>query len=215
MTNNAGSRTQPMSELTRQVDSTDGPKQDRSRVTRSALLNAAVGSLAESGWVASTVTVIAERAGVSRGAAQHHFPTREDLFIAAVEHVAEERAAHLQALVAQPDVTLTTEEVVTTVVEIYSGTLFKAALALWTASASEPHLRERVIPLETRIGRDVHTVTVQLLGADTSKPGVKESIQATLDLARGLGLSNLLTDDSKRRGPIIKQWATMLDQAIR
>lgn len=215
MTNPTRSQSGAVGEASQPVEDVDGPKQDRSRATRSALLNAAVGSLAESGWVASTVSVIAERAGVSRGAAQHHFPTREDLFIAAVEHVAEERAANLQALVAWPDVELTTEEVVATVVEIYSGVLFKAALALWTASASEPQLRERVIPLETRIGRDVHSVTVQLLRADTSKPGVKESIQATLDLARGLGLSNLLTDDSKRRGPIIKQWATMLDQAIR
>lgn len=192
----------------------NGPKQDRSRATRSALLNAAVDSLAESGWAASTVSVIAERAGVSRGAAQHHFPTREDLFIAAVEHVASERAAYLKSLIEAPGATLTTEQVVQTVVELYSGPLFRAALALWTASASEPHLRERVVPLETRIGREVHYVTVQLLDADESKPGVKESIQATLDLARGLGLSNLLTDDHQRRGPIIKQWAKMLESTL-
>ena len=67
------------------------PQQDRSRATRSRLLEAAVACLAEVGWSGSTVAVVAERAGVSRGAAQHHFPTREALFIAAVEHVAEQR----------------------------------------------------------------------------------------------------------------------------
>src|SRR5690348_17797036 len=74
------------------------PKQDRSRATRQRLLEAAVACLAEHGWAGSTVSVVAERAGVSRGAAQHHFPTREDLFTAAVEYVAEERSTALRAL---------------------------------------------------------------------------------------------------------------------
>jgi AcrR family transcriptional regulator len=51
------------------------PQQDRSRVTRKRLLEATVRCLAELGWSGTTVLVVAERAGVSRGAAQHHFPT--------------------------------------------------------------------------------------------------------------------------------------------
>ena len=48
------------------------------------------------GWSGSTVAVVAERAGVSRGAAQHHFPTREDLVTSAVEYVTDERLALLR-----------------------------------------------------------------------------------------------------------------------
>ena len=40
--------------------------------------------------------MVAERAGVSRGAAQHHFPTREALFTAALEHVTRVRAEELR-----------------------------------------------------------------------------------------------------------------------
>lgn len=58
------------------------PKQDRSRATRRRLLEATIDCLVESGWAATTVSVVAERAGVSRGATQHHFPTREDLITA-------------------------------------------------------------------------------------------------------------------------------------
>ena len=86
---------------------------------------------------------------------------------------------------------------------------------LWVASAAEPQLREEIVPLEARIGREIHQVTVELLGADESAPGVRESIQATLDLARGLGLANLLTDDHRRREPIVAQWASMLDATLR
>ena len=53
-----------------------------------------------------------------------------------------------------------------------------------------------------------------LLGADESVPGVREAVQATLDLARGLGLADTLTDDSRRRDRIIAQWAVMLDTAL-
>ena len=191
------------------------PQQDRSRATRSRLLEAAVACLAEIGWSASTVLVVAERAGVSRGAAQHHFPTREDLFVAAVEHVAAERSLALRQMVAVGGRDrLPTQQVVELMVELYSESTFRAALVLWVASASEPKLREKVVPLETKLGRDVHRVAVDLLGADERRPGVREAVQATLDMARGLGLANLLTDDRRRRRPIIAQWATMLDSVV-
>lgn len=191
------------------------PQQDRSRATRSALLEAAVACLAEVGWSASTVSVVAERAGVSRGAAQHHFPTREALFVAAVEHVASERSEAIRAFGADRDVRpLPTSEVVELVVDLYCSPMFRSALALWTASAAEPSLREQVVPLEARLGREVHRVTVDLLDADESVPGVRELIQGTLDMARGLGLADLLTDDSARRGRIVAEWSRTLDLVL-
>lgn len=192
------------------------PQQDRSRATRSALLEAAVASLAEVGWSASTVTVVAERAGVSRGAAQHHFPTREALFVAAVDHVASQRSAEVRAVGAtRGEEPLSTHEVVELVVDLYTGTMFRAALALWTASAAEPSLRDQVVPLEARLGREVHRVTVELLGADETRPGVRELVQATLDMARGLGLADLLTDDSARRSRIAAAWSRTLEETLR
>jgi hypothetical protein len=50
---------------------------------------------------------------------------------------------------------------------------------------------------------------------DEQVTGVRETVQATLDLARGLGLANLLTDDGGRRAGIARQWAAMLDAALR
>lgn len=191
------------------------PKQDRSRATRARLLEAAVSCLAEVGWSGSTVSVVAERAGVSRGAAQHHFPTRESLFVAAVEHVSTQRHAEVRVWRAEAsDRAPSTREVVETVVGLYTSELFRAALALWVTSASEPQLRELVVPLETRIGRDVHRLTVDLLAVDEERPGVREAIQATLDLARGLGLADLLTDDGPRRQRIVAQWADQLDAVL-
>ncbi|MEU9730751.1 TetR/AcrR family transcriptional regulator [Streptomyces sp. NPDC048002] len=189
------------------------PKQDRSRATRQRLLEAAVACLAEHGWAGSTVSVVAERAGVSRGAAQHHFPTREDLFTAAVEYVAEERSTALRDLFPQGAVQ-DRRAVVAALVDLYTGPLFRAALHLWVAASNEEQLRPRVTELEARVGRETHRIAVELLGADESAPGARESVQGLLDMARGLGLANLLTDDRGRRQRVVAQWADLLDDAL-
>jgi AcrR family transcriptional regulator len=189
------------------------PRQDRSRATRARLLESAITCLADLGWSASTVAVVAEHAGVSRGAAQHHFPTREALFTAALEHVTRERGEQMRRELGAgpaPD----TRAIVEMVFGLFTGTFFRAALMLWVAAASDDVLREQVVPLEARIGREVHRVLVELLGVDEQEPGVRETVQATLDLARGLGLANLLTDDGSRRRRITRQWALVLDATL-
>ncbi|WDV52509.1 TetR/AcrR family transcriptional regulator [Streptomyces coeruleorubidus] len=189
------------------------PKQDRSRATRQRLLEAAVACLAEHGWAGSTVSVVAERAGVSRGAAQHHFPTREDLFTAAVEYVAEERSTALRALFPE-GAAGDRHAVVAALVDLYTGPIFRAALHLWVAASNEDQLRPRVTELESRVGRETHRIAVDLLAADESVPGVRETVQGLLDMARGLGLANLLTDDAARRERVVEQWAGLLEEAL-
>ncbi|WP_180218318.1 TetR/AcrR family transcriptional regulator [Streptomyces albus] len=175
------------------------------------MLESAVTCLAELGWSGSTVTVVAEHAGVSRGAAQHHFPTREDLFTAAVEYVAEKRSRALREL----PTPASTHAAVETLVGLYTGPLFRAALHLWVAASNEPQLAARVTALEARIGRETHRMALELLGADERGPGVRETVQGLLDMARGLGLANLLTDDTARRRRVVAQWARLVEDALR
>lgn len=191
------------------------PQQNRSRATRARLLESAITCLAELGFTASTVAVVAEHAGVSRGAAQHHFPTRESLFTAALEHVTRERGEQMRRELAERRTEMDTRAIVELVFDLFTGTFFRAALMLWVAAAADAPLRDQVVPLEARIGREVHRVVVDLLGVDEQLPGVRETVQATLDLARGLGLANLLTDDRSRRDGIAGQWAKVLDATLR
>jgi AcrR family transcriptional regulator len=192
------------------------PQQDRGWATRSRLLESAVTCLAELGWSGATVSVVAARAGVSRGATQHYFPTREDLFTAALDHMADVRLAEILREAARLPAggDHRTRNVVRLLVGLYTGPLFRAALQVWAAAATSAELRDLVLPLEARLGREAHKAAIALLGVDESRPGVHEAVQATLDLARGLGLADTLTDDSRRREHIVGQWAAMLDEAI-
>jgi len=190
-------------------------EQERSRVTRKRLLEAAIDCLAELGWSGVTMSVVAARAGVSRGASQHHYRTRDDLVTAAVDHVFPARMQEIRRRAARvPKGRHRTDAIVAMLAGLYTSPIFRAALQLWVAAASDEKLRAQVVPLEARLGREVHRFTVELLGADERKEGVRETVQATLDLLRGLALANLLTDDSARRRKILRQWARLLDEAL-
>jgi hypothetical protein len=110
--------------------------------------------------------------------------------------------------------TARTHAVVAELVDLYTGPLFRAALQLWVAASYEAQLGARVTVLEARIGRETHRMAVDLLGADEAVPGVREAVQGLLDMARGLGLANLLTDDSARRERVVAQWSRILDEAL-
>ena len=192
------------------------PQQDRSRATRQRLLEASVESLAEVGYAATTVSVVAARAGVSRGAAQHHFPTRADLFAAAVEYMTEVRLAEIRAQAgALPSGAGRTEAIVGMLADVYTGPLFRAALHLWVAASTEEALRQQIVRLESHVGRQAHRALLEVLDISERTPGVRETVQGVLDMARGLGLADLLTDDSARRRGVVRQWSRILDQALR
>lgn len=62
-------------------------QQTKSERTRATILGAAIDCFYELGYFNTTTENIARKAGVSRGAMLHHFPTRSDLIMAAVEHL--------------------------------------------------------------------------------------------------------------------------------
>lgn len=103
---------------------------------------------------------------------------------------------------------------VAALVDLYTGPLFRAALHLWVAASDEEQLRPRVTELEARVGRETHRIAVELLAADESRPGVRETVQGLLDMSRGLGLANLLTNDGGRRERVVAQWGLLLDEAL-
>ncbi|RKN17036.1 TetR/AcrR family transcriptional regulator [Micromonospora musae] len=187
------------------------PRQERSRATQARLLEATVECLVEHGWAGTTTTLVAARAGVSRGAQLHHYPTKAALVTAAVGHLAERRAAELRAEAAALPIGPQRLDRVIDLLEVaFTGPLFVAALELWVAARTDPELRRALIPLEARVGREMHRLTVALLDVDERRQGVRETVQATLDLLRGLGVANLLTDDSVRRAALLNTWKRRL-----
>jgi AcrR family transcriptional regulator len=118
---------------------------ERSATTREALVRAAIDVICELGYAATTTTLIAERAKVTRGAVQHHFGSREDFILAVIDSA-------LKALNFDVNIDefrgLPLEKRVSTLVDryrnVYSQRFFIATLDIWMGVRDEPELAEKL-----------------------------------------------------------------------
>ena len=62
-----------------------GLQQAKSARAREGICSATIRSLAEVGYAETSIIRVAQMAGFSKGAVQHHFPTKEDLIAATVD----------------------------------------------------------------------------------------------------------------------------------
>ena len=63
----------------------------KSAATRSQIISAAIRCIVESSYSKTTMMKISEKAGLSRGATLHHFPSKMDIIRAAVDYIHEKR----------------------------------------------------------------------------------------------------------------------------
>ena len=191
------------------------PQEERTRAMRQRLLEATLQCLVEHGWSGTSTTLVSQRAGVSRGAQLHHFPTKNHLLLHGVLHIATVRRDELaEAAAALPPGERRTRQVLELLGEHFTADVFAAALELWVAARTDAQLLAAVEPLERQTGRETHRLTVEMLDVDETQPGARELVQATLDLIRGLGLANTISDDHVRRARILDRWAEVLDAQL-
>jgi len=82
-------------------DMTLGKQAQKSKNTREKILNSAISLIKEGGFSAASASRIAERAGITWGAAQHHFGSKEEILdaVMAISHekfIARVSAPHLR-----------------------------------------------------------------------------------------------------------------------
>lgn len=173
-----------------------GPRrtqQERSTETRARLLDAAFGCLLDSGYGATTVGAVQQRAGVARGTLLHHFPTRSALMAGVVEDVVERRLELVSSGAtgeAADGPQRSWDEIVDLVWRELQGPAFAVALELWVAARTDEALREALLPLQEKIFRTVHRGVTSLVGED--HPRAPLLVQFTIDLLTGSHLAGIL-----------------------
>jgi AcrR family transcriptional regulator len=125
---------------------------ERTATTRSKLLDAAVESLVELGYARTSTIEVARRAGVSRGAMLHHFPSKQSLLVAACDHSIERHADEVRAVVgAVPEDGDRVGVVIDLLWGIMRGPTFAAPFELTAAARTDPELRPVVAAMGLRI----------------------------------------------------------------
>jgi AcrR family transcriptional regulator len=146
----------------------DRQVQARSLATRAALLDAALESLVERGYAATTTIETARRAGVSRGAQLHHFPTRAQLLTAAVEHLLERRLAEFRDALATTDPeTDRLDAAIDLAWSMFEGPVFAAWVELWIAARTDPELAATVTAMDRRFTVESRAMFLEMFPAET------------------------------------------------
>lgn len=125
---------------------------ERSAGTRQLLLDAAIATLHEQGYAATTTILVAEKAGVSRGAMLHQFRTKADLMTYVVEAVFEEeldRYDEKLGEIADPQKKLLAYPQI--VWEVLSRPSGVAVLEILQGSRSDAELAQKLAPVQDRI----------------------------------------------------------------
>jgi AcrR family transcriptional regulator len=189
------------------------PVQKRAWDTRTRILEAAVACLAEEGYAEATTSRIQARAGVSRGSLLHQFPSKDDLLIAAVHHLAAARTADLeeQGRRTAGDV----DAAVETLWDTLHGPLFAATLELWIAAKNNPELAAVLSPREHELGRAIRGVVAKLFGPElASRPGFPDLMSLLLSSMRGVALTYTFERRDHRKDPHLALWKRMARTAL-
>lgn len=174
--------------------------------TRAALLDATIDCLVELGYARTSMQEICLRAGVSKGAAQHHFTDKAELMAAAVEHLMTKR---ITALTASLDGLPRGAEAIPAAVDMlwagYSGALATASTELWVAARTDPALKAAIRPVDRAMGRTA-LQSILALAEDLPADEVETLFWLTVNLTRGLALDAELGGAPARRKQLLEEW---------
>jgi len=190
------------------------PQQDRSRLTRERLVEAAIECLAEMGYAATSTNAVCERAGLSRGAQLHHFPSKHELLVGAVEHLLLSQIAQIQA---DLDAVRTAPDPVRAVVDriwaSFCGPLYYAAAEVWMAARTDPALHAVVYSAERRMGHEIHGAFHDIFPSPVgASPGFDEALNTAIYLMRGLAMTRILRQDPIEEDRILSLCTSLLKQ---
>lgn len=190
-------------------------QQQRRDETRRALLDAAVESLIEVGFARTTTLEVQRRAEVSRGALLHHFPSKAELLVAAIAHLAEMRAAQLKQLAAGlPEGRARTDAVLGLLWQCFSGAFFQVTMELRTAARTDHELRPILMTAEKTLREGIIKQAKTLFGKDVAEhPGLERALDMTLQLMIGAAMSAVLHED-KRLDDLIDDWKALFPTVL-
>jgi len=193
---------------------------ERAQRMQARLLDATIECLFKLGYSGTTTTEIAARAGVSRGAQLHHFPTKEELVIGAVGHLLDVRLAEFRAAFrVLPEGVDTGQVAVDLIWKMFQGPTFYAWLELLVASRTDATLRKAVADITQGFSEEVRNIYREYFTPPPGNEATFDIVPAFLfAVLEGLALEKILsTDNSEAEGVLglLKQLGNLLTTQTR
>ncbi|GLZ14330.1 TetR family transcriptional regulator [Actinomadura sp. NBRC 104425] len=174
-------------------------QEERRTRTQRLLLDATMECLVDLGWSGTSTTEVARRAGVSRGAQQHHYPTKMVLVAAALEHLLErQRLAYESAFAVLPPERRNVEGALDLLWEVFRGRPARALLELAVAARTDDDLRVLCRDINERILQVILEVFERLFPRNELPDDfVPTMLRGVFAMFIGLSVQNALDDDAR------------------
>ena len=189
---------------------------ERSEHTRVLLFEATIECLLELGYAKTSVNEICRRAGLSRGAQQHHFASKGELMAHALEYLVTKLQGQVMDAVHQladdPD---RVAKGIDLLWQSFSGTLSTAAMELWVAARTDPELGGAMLPVDRALGRATYDLYRELAWHDVPAERMDTLFWLTLNLVRGLAMDAMIGGDPHRRNHLLDEWKRIATQFLR
>jgi len=198
------------------VENSIGKQEAKSAVAKEKICMAVTQCLAEIGYAETSINQVVSQAGVSKGALQHHFPTKEDLMTATAEQLLDnatfyshnkakdskgKRSTALNFLEAWEKVVNTNE--------------FRALLEILIQVRTDKALRERLSP---GLQQWHQQSLVRALDAYQAVDGSDEDVEMLITLnscmMRGLVIQEQYTEDPAHILELMKRWISMVSPML-
>ncbi|KAA9166558.1 TetR/AcrR family transcriptional regulator [Amycolatopsis acidicola] len=190
-------------------------RQDRSADSRTLILDAAVACLVELGYAGASTLAIQAKAGVSRGRLLHHFPSRDDLLVAAAQHLSSTHLRQIEdrvagALAGEPEGPRRVDRCIELLWATFQEPPFWAAMELWTAARTNRSLAQSLRPAERQLREAIRKVGDRIWGpAVCAHPRYGELRELLFTSMRGAALPYAFRTRPPVTDPHVALWQGM------
>ncbi len=191
-------------------------QEERTAETKAKILNATLDVMEEDGIADASTAAIARRAGVSRGALSHHYESKFDLIVAAVEFLLNRAIGNIEKLSEQVSAgEATIEDVLDRLWEYDNRRLFIISLDYLSAARTDEKLYRALMPLGRAYQRHLDEIWSELSrNAGIGQEKATVVLDMMLCLMRGMCLHTVLRDDEDYFNNILAMWRESLPHVL-
>jgi len=176
------------------------------------LLEATVQTLMERGYSGLSMSEVAARAGASKGALAHHFPTKADLVLTATFACFDEALSRTEKLLRDQSVL---KDPIRAFIEdsigLYFDWPFIAALEVLVVARTDAELMAQIEPAISNYRSRSNALWVDALERSGVAPrDAREQVSLTTNLIRGLAVYRLWHRDQRETSELLRSWERLL-----
>jgi AcrR family transcriptional regulator len=202
----AGSLTMPRSPRVRRTQA------ERTSDTKRALIDATVAVIHRLGYGGATTALIAEEAGVSRGAILHHFGTRAMLMAEVIRDVFEKERAEYERLDAESHLGHNVADWPSMLWQVFRKPSGLAVLEILQAARSDKELAELVTSTQQAV-EDLAQDTMTATYGSSRGSLFMDEMRLIVWAIRGLSIAQVLVKDPEEIGGSVALFSRILQAA--